>query len=210
MWSDTRQLSSFSGITLKGVGNVEIIQSDEHKIMISSNQDIITNIKTEIINNDLNISVIDKLPVWLVSFPKIEMKVYVNHLQRVKVSGVGKLRCLETLKTDTISVLNNGVGGVFLQLEAEEVNTHLKGVGEIELRGQTNKHHVEISGTGKINAYGLKANNVKINATGVGECIVYAIEKIDYRAGGISRIKYRGNPELNGQLSALGGIQKIS
>lgn len=210
MWSETRQLSGFSGIALKGVGNVEIIPSDEYKIVIHSNQDIITNIKTEIINEDLNISVIDKLPVWLVSFPKIEMKVYVKHLERLKVSGVGKLRCSEVFKTGKISVLNHGVGGVFVRLEAEEVNTHLKGVGEIELRGRADTHNVEISGTGKINAYNFKAKKVKINATGVGECVVYAVEKIEYKAGGIGRIKYRGNPELQGQLSALGGIQKIN
>jgi len=209
MYTENRDFPGFTGIVLKGTGNVEIIQSEEHKVMINSNQDITGKIKTEIINSQMVISMVDTLPVWLVSFPKIDIRVYIREILNVKVSGVGKLRSGHPIKAGRIEVYNNGVGGIMLQLEAEEVVTCLKGVGEIELAGKSVRHSVEISGTGKVNAYNLEAENVDVVATGVGECIVFATTKLTYRAGGIGSIKYRGNPELSGQQSGLGSIRGI-
>ena len=209
MFNETRKFPHFTGILLKGIGNVEIIPSDEHKIIMGSNQDVLKNIKTEILNDILKISVADTLPVWLVSFPKLEMQVYIKDLRYLKVSGIGKLRTEHSLIANEIYIENNGVGGIFLNITAEKTKTRLKGVGEIVLNGKTSLHDVEISGTGKINAYNYEADEVKIYATGVGECIVSAKNKLEYRAGGIGRIKYRGNPELNGTQSGLGIVQKI-
>lgn len=209
MFSEVREFQEFTAVLLNGVGNVIITKGNEHKVEINSNQDVVSKIKTEVINKELVISMVDTLPVWLISFPKLDIKVTLSDVKSLRVTGVGKLRCEETLETDSIVVFNSGVGGIHLKLSANDVKTYLAGVGEIELSGTTSIHQVEISGTGKINAYSLKAEDVTIKATGIGECVIYATNNLEVNAGGISRVKYRGHPKVKSSRSGLGNVEAI-
>ncbi len=90
-----------------------------------------------------------------------------------------------------------------------EIKTYLKGVGEIELTGKTERHDVEISGTGKVDAYNLESVKAYITAKGIGECVVNITEDLFVDMSGIGRVKYRGNPEVHAKKTGLGSIERV-
>ncbi|MFO8128434.1 MAG: head GIN domain-containing protein [Bacteroidales bacterium] len=210
MYSEKRALPAFHSIILKGIGNVYIQQGDKHSVEIASNQDIYGKIRTKVQNGELIISFRDPFPVWLISMPRLDITVTAGDIMMCKVKGAGKMVSREMLKGKNIQVINTGVGSMFLEVEARALTTILKGVGEIEIRGRAEQHHVEVSGTGKINAYDLEARDVTVDSRGVGECIVHATGTLDVNSSGIGRVKYRGSPILNSRQSGLGRIEKIS
>ncbi len=209
MFQEKRTLTEFTGILLKGIANVFIHQGEEHSVRIESNQDVAGRIKTEIKNQELEISFYDSIPVWLISFPRLDVHVTVKDLISCRMAGVGRMTCTETLKVNEIQLTNSGVGGMSMKLEAQNIITTLKGVGEIELAGKTVRHDVEISGTGKVNALMLESAEVHVRSKGVGECLVHATGKLDIDASGIGKVKYRGNPEVSSKQSGLGSIERI-
>lgn len=209
MFIEKRILPRFKSILLKGIGNVVVNKGNENSIKLNSDRDILTKIKTKVINDELIISLTPTFPFWLASFPRIDMHVVMEEILALRVSGVGRIRTDTELSSDNLIVFNNGVGGMQLKLNCKEVKTYLKGVGEIELSGQTDNHEVEITGTGKVNAYNLESKTAKVNAKGVGECVVSASEELFVEMSGVGRVRYRGNPEVHRNQTGLGSIEPV-
>jgi len=209
MYTEQRNLPEFNSILLKALGNVVVSRGGEQSVTVTSNRDIVASILTEVNNGELVISIKETFPLWLLSFPNIEIRVVMKDIRRLKVAGVGKLRSEQPLEADTLEVLNTGVGGIHLQVKANKLVTKLKGVGEIELEGETTEHEVEISGTGKVNAYRLVSKNAVVSSSGIGECLVHVTEKLSVDSSGIGKVKYRGAPVVQSKQSGMGSIESI-
>ncbi|MBU2649906.1 MAG: DUF2807 domain-containing protein [Bacteroidetes bacterium] len=209
MFQEKKQLPEFHGIFLRGIGNVFVHQGDEHSIRVESNQDLSGRIRAEVRNDELEISFYDTIPVWLISFPRLDIHITLKQLNSIRMAGVGRMSTPQMIKADTIHLVNSGVGGLMVDVEAETVITTLKGVGEIQVRGKSVKHDVEISGTGKVDAGQLEAENVRVQSRGVGECTVNAKVKLEIEASGIGKVRYRGNPEVTSRQTGLGSIERI-
>ncbi len=210
MFSEKRKLPKFKSILLKGVGNVVVTKGNENSISLNSDKNILSKLRTKVINDELIISLTPSFPFWLASFPRIDMHVVMEEVLALRVSGVGRIRTDTELTAKSLIVFNNGVGGMQLKLNCTEVKTYLKGVGEIELTGKTESHEVEITGTGKVNAYNLESKMAKVKAKGVGECVVFASQELFVEMSGVGRVRYRGNPEVHRNQTGLGSIEQVS
>ncbi|MCF8234839.1 MAG: DUF2807 domain-containing protein [Bacteroidales bacterium] len=209
MFTEERKTEEFNAIHLKGIGNLILKQADHCSLKLSSDKDVLSNIRTRVRKGELIISMGSGIPLWLANFPKIEIEVGMKDIVSIKVGGVGRISGQGEIRAGDIMIYNKGVGGILLSLQANEVKTFLKGVGEIELFGKTRLHDAEITGTGKINAKDLEAEYVNVLANGVGECLVHATKELKVNAGGIGRVRYRGNPKVERQQSGLGSIEPI-
>lgn len=209
MFTENRELPVFNKVWLKGIGNVIVQKSDVQEVRITSNQNIISRIKTKVVNGELIISVKDAIPFWMAGLPKLDIYLSMEDINRLRISGVGRIRSEEKIIEDEIELINSGVGGLYLHIESDHIRTELKGVGEIELSGKTKTHDVHISGTGKVGAYNLESESTDIVTSGVGECVVWATSKLHVTSSGIEKIRYRGNPKVTGSQTGLGGIEAI-
>lgn len=83
------------------------------------------------------------------------------------------------------------------RLSCTEVNANLMtGNGHIILSGETQTAKLKMVGTGLIQADRLKANRVKCSIMGSGSIGCWAVEKLDVRGIGSTKIYYKGDPEL--------------
>ncbi|MDZ7742595.1 MAG: head GIN domain-containing protein [Bacteroidota bacterium] len=209
MYTDIRDLPDFNRLWLKSIGNVILLKGESQEVKITSDQDVVGKIKTEVRDGELIIGIKDSIPLWFAGLPRLDIYISLKEIKSIRLTGVGRIRSEQDIHEEEISISNSGVGGIYLFLEATRTHTELSGVGEIELSGKTDVHNIKISGTGKIDALNFEAREVDIKNSGVGECVIGVREKLHVKSSGIGRIRYKGDPQVYASQTGLGGIERI-
>jgi hypothetical protein len=191
----TYNLKPFEEITMRCVGNMEVIQSDTKNgvVELTAPDNYIELFKFESDNGTLDIdfsrngvNIHDK---------NVMIKVYTTDLIAFKNSGAANVS-IGSLDTDKLYLKNTGVGHFTIhKLIANEVEVSCSGVGDINISGQTDDASLTCSGVGNILAEDLKALNVKALVSGIGNITCHASEKIEGKVSGVGSLKYAGHPK---------------
>lgn len=124
--------------------------------------------------------------------------VYSPYLTHISNEGKSTLEAYLSITTPTLSINLIGNGTIVCEgISAPEVNASLTtGNGTIVLRGNTDWANYKLMGTGLIQADGLEAKNVKCSALGTGSIGCWAVDNLDIRGMGTTKIYYLGNPTI--------------
>jgi hypothetical protein len=161
--SQERQVSDFFGVILEGVGNVNIYNAENYKVVVTTDSNIQDIIITKVNGNNLYIDGKTKK-----SFDptKLIIDVYMPELRNINLNGVGDIKIISG-KTIDFRMDLSGVGNINAQnYEAENVVVTLSGTGDIKTWA-TKSITGNISGVGNVLYKGNPAIN-NINRSGIG------------------------------------------
>lgn len=202
--TETREVSNFDGVAMSFVGDVEIVQGDEEKLVIIGDDNIVPLIKTEVQNGLLEI----RTGPGIVAQPAVPLRytLYVKELANVTLSGLANLHTAD-LRTERLTVVMSGAGNISVDaLQADEVSVMLSGLGNATLGGEANRQRVDVSGAGSYTAGNLASAIADISLTGLGNATVRASEVLRINISGAGSVEYYGNPEVSKAVSGLGTI----
>ena len=169
--SENRELTNFSSINLIGGIDVNIKFSDKYNCTVVSDENLIPYIKTEVVNNNLQISINKNYS----SIEGIEVNVNAPEYDKVSISGSGDINILD-FKNNNLSLNISGSGNI-------------TGNGEVETLV------VKINGSGNLMSKEIKSKFATITINGSGDAEVFASDSISAKINGSGNIKYFGNPE---------------
>jgi len=103
----------------------------------------------------------------------------------------------------------NGAGDIEIAgFDGKRLAFNLRGAGDIDISGEVDDLEVMVAGAGDVDTKDLKAKNVEVKISGVGDAKVYASESIDARISGVGDITYYGSPsDRNTRVSGMGDIR---
>lgn len=124
--------------------------------------------------------------------------VYAPYLTAITNEGDAVIEAELSVTTPTLSVNMIGNGKIVCEgITSPEVSAALTtGHGTIVLRGECEEASFKLTGTGLIQADGLRAEEVKCTAVGTGSIGCWAVNRLDVRGMGSTKIYYVGNPEI--------------
>jgi hypothetical protein len=169
--TETRDLSGFEEIETGGAVNVEVSISNEFKVTVEADDNLIEYIKTETSGNTLKIYSEKRISPKT----KINVKVSMPEINSLDVSGASTA-VVSNVKTDSI------------KLEAS-------GASKIKIDGEAKTLESDASGASGINAEGLKVETADIEASGASNVTVWANDDLKADASGASSIYYTGDPK---------------
>lgn len=184
------KLKPFKKIQMKGVGNVELIQSEEKSglVELTAPDNYIEFYEFESDGKRLNISFVKKLVN--IHTQGVKIRVYTCDLIQLENSGAANIN-MDSLDTDIIEITNSGVGHITIGGVADNVQLINSGVGSID-------------------ASKLKALNVKASVSGVGSIDCYASESIKGSVSGVGSLNYNGHPKhKDTHRSGVGSIKEL-
>jgi hypothetical protein len=142
-----------------------------------------------------------------------QLTVYTNssHLNKVEVTGSGKVYLKESVQSDDMNILVTGSGEVISDdLSCKKIRLAVTGSGNIELTGSGDEASCSITGSGDVDLSGYPVRDVNCKVSGSGDVTVYAKEKLTVEVAGSGSIKYKGNPsEINRRINGSGSIKQI-
>lgn len=126
------------------------------------------------------------------------IRVYSDFLTSVENSSDSVVRIEASTPVPKFSAKLIGNGTILADgINATDVRaTIVTGNGTISLEGATRKAQLKMIGTGIIQADRLKADDVRCSVVGNGQIGCWAIEKLDVRGLGSSKIYYKGKPSI--------------
>ena len=86
-------------------------------------------------------------------------------------------------------------------------NLEMTGVGDFLISGPDQGDlTITLTGVGNIDSYDLKADTCSIMLTGVGNCKVFVRNLLSGALSGVGNVYYKGNPEINLNVTGVGHI----
>ncbi len=202
--SETREVGSFSGVSLSGVGDMTVSLGDKPSLEIRAPENMLNVLETEVEDDTLKVSV--KRTLRLPRRSSVGYRVVTPNLERLTVSGAGDVRA-EKVAGDDVTLSSSGAGSLYAEdVQADELEADLSGAGDMQLSGAVTEQKVTVSGTGSYEACALLSENTGVDVSGAGDAFVQATDTLDASVSGASDVRYRGEPEVFTDISGVGTV----
>ena len=184
--SESRDVSGFDEVELRGVGNLSIRQTGSESLTVEAEEDVLPKIRTEVVGDRL---IIGPEPNTAIQTTEpINYELTVEDLNALEVSGAGNIDA-EGIGTDELAVT-------------------ISGSGAVKASGEADSQEVDISGSGDYRAGDLRSEETKIDVGGSGSAIVNASDALDAKVSGAGSVEYIGDPTVEQDLSGAGEVSR--
>lgn len=202
-----REMDDFYGINLGGIGDATLISSPEFKVEVRTHVNLMDDVITTLEGGILNIDLIGNHK----SIDILEYRIYTPYVNYIKLDNVGNIYCQDGFSTQSIKIIQDGVGNIRLQnISADEIDVTLDDVGDIYLSGTAGKEFVVLDGVGNYDAFDLNADTVDVFHDGVGDVKVSVNDYLKVVAQGVGKVYYKGDPVVDANVSGVGGLIKVN
>jgi hypothetical protein len=203
--TESRDVGSFSQVSLSGVGEVHLHQGPYKPIEITAEQNILDIMETEVRGDRLHIGT--KKGYYIGRTKKLEIHVWSQEYTSAHSSGAGDIRTADRISGDDFDISLSGAGSFSGDLEVKELRTDISGAGNATLSGSAQKHEFYISGAGSVSAYDLRTESSLANISGAGDAKLHCESELEARVSGAGSIRYRGNPSVEKHVSGAATIK---
>lgn len=197
--SQSRSVGDFQAIQASGAIDVVLRQGSQTSVKVEAESDVLSSIKTEVKGNKLVIYRDNSnSSLWSRLTDSDKVKVYVTcpRLNSVEVSGASEIKSTTPFHADDFTVRASGASEVTLTLDVRNLNASASGASDLRLAGRAEQQQVHISGSSDYQAYDLKSQNAKVEASGASDAYVAVANELSSRSSGASDIHYKGNPRV--------------
>lgn len=139
----------------------------------------------------------------------VKVKVYCKSLSSITQSGVGDVKTRNTLSAENLTITNEGVGDMNLEIDTKMLTVKNTGVGDVKLKGNTLSSVINNEGTGDVEAKNLNNKVAEVVNSGVGDVDVFATDSLDLNNSGVGDINYKGAAHVSSIISeGVGKVEK--
>ncbi len=204
-----RTVANFNKVELNGIGNLIVTQGETESLKISAEDNIISQIKTEVVGDVLKISY-ESNWAWFSLRPSKNINFYVTakDINGINISGAGEIKS-DYINTQDLRIDIRGAGKADLVVSTTKTVINISGAGQAVVSGNSQVLEGKISGAGKIDASNLIVSSADIETSGAGQATVNATDNLKVRISGAGKIWYVGDPNIDEVISGVGSIEKL-
>ena len=187
MITNKLDLTGFDQIEISGVYDLDVVVGPEFSVELTAPQYEMDRVEASVKNGVLNLDMRDKKrggkKRWHNKRDGVDAVITLPMLRGIDVSGV--------------------VDGVIKDVNTDEFEIDISGVGDIEIDGECGVLEATLSGVGDLEAERLECNKVIVRVSGVGDAEVYARDEVEARVSGMGDIDVYGAPEKVSEDSGM-------
>ena len=208
---DHRSVAGFSKLNFKAVGKVNLVQNDSEGLTIEAKPEILSRIRTEVINGILIITCTADWLDWLgapfYTPDDIIFNINMRRVEEISFSGIGKFNSPKII-SESLRLALSGPGSVTItEVLVRKLTVELSGVGSIQISGKTVNQSVHLSGAGSYKGENLESLNTAIHLSGVGNASLWVNETLDANISGAGVVEYKGIPQVTKRISGIGMLK---
>ena len=207
---ESRQTATFDGLNLKIPAELYFIQDPVFKVELQAQENILDEIETSVINNELQIRFRHDI-TRVRSNEGITILVNGPDVRSFTVDGSGYLEVTDLITPANLGLHVNGSGNLKVNnVTTTEVNADIDGSGILTVTsGNANTNNLRISGSGLINASGLMVKDARASIRGSGNIQLFATQTLDASISGSGSILFKGSPAVTTHISGSGTVTHL-
>lgn len=183
-------VSAFNALKASGVYELKLTQGSQEGVTIEADenlQDLFT-----VKNNGQQLVIEMKKANNLKSKNGMRVHVTFKSLKELNLNTVGEVVSSNALTFDDLTLSNNSVGEVDLNLTARKLHLKNKSVGEMKLSGKADEAVFVNNSVGSLDASNLVVQTMDIDNSGIGEAEVNAVKDLKVKDSFLGKVKNKG------------------
>jgi|AntDeeMinimDraft_4_1070355.scaffolds.fasta_scaffold02235_2 hypothetical protein len=197
---------TFDKVSTGSAWDVELIKSDETRLMVRTNENIIPLFEYKINGGELSIS-----SKGNIRNPDVmDVELYYKSLSEIHASSASDVTSKEVFEQRDITISSSSAADIILRLKTKNCNVSASSASDIELSGTSINFNANASSSADIDAENLKTKNSTVKASSAASIDVYATESLTAKTSSSGSIDYSGNPKTTDfdQSTSGGDIEK--
>ena len=185
-----RDLGPFQSVSFSDAGDIEIAAGKAQSVTLDSEDQDLSEIKTEVRDNTLYIT--RETHWWMFSFGGHEhyrVRIELPHLAALIMSSAARIR---------VSGLDGG-----------DVTFTLTGANKLTAEGHVDTLTLTMTGANKADFPNLTLDTAVIATVGAGEVRVDPIKDLTVTVVGAGHVSYRGSPHISKTIVGGGDLEKL-
>ena len=172
--------------------DVYIIQDDKTEITVEADENIINLIRTDIVNNTLNIHLKERVG-WAKSK---KITVSLPNITRLETSSGADIETINTIKTDRLELHSSSGSDLVVSVDADEVDSHTSSGANIRISGTAGIIYADASSGSDIKAGELTTKKAVAKASSGAEVTVHATEEVEANSSSGGDVNYSGTASV--------------
>ncbi len=201
---ETRNLSSFSEISVSEAIKVELVKGNSEKAEVEVTGTDAENVLTEVSGDRLKVHMASGNWRNVNAFVRVTYK----DLEEIDVSSAGSITTETAISGDRMEIDVSSAGKADLIFNVGQMELDVSSAGNFNAEGSVDEIEVDVSSAGSVSAYDLKCKNADLSASSAGSIKITVTDQIDARASSGGSIRYKGNPDKERVSSSAGGSVK--
>jgi hypothetical protein len=202
--SESRQVPEFRELRLEGRGKVLLSKGSRSSIEVTTDDNILPSIETEVTNGKLIISHKEGMNLKPTT---LNFTIIVKDLAGISIAGSGDIIGNEVFNSARLYTDIAGSGDIAIKVSADRLESSISGSGSISLSGSTKSHDARITGSGDIDAFELQTTDSSVVITGSGNCKIRVSDKLQAKITGSGDVLYKGHPRISQSITGSGKIK---
>lgn len=206
--TETRQLTDFNSIYLYNNIDVTMIKSDEFKIEITTGDNLISNIISDVVDNTLYVRNENTLN-WIRSYDyPLTARIYFrDSISRIIYESVGKLESEGYISNDTLRsfqlTLMDGSGDINLNVNTKYLNLFVRDdcTNNIRIKGSSNNAYINHRGFGPLHTEDMKIRKMQVHSYSYNNIYINCSDTLNANIHESGNIYYKGHPEISLKIS---------
>lgn len=210
--SDERRVGGITRVEIDGPGTLVVRQGGDEGLTITTDDNILEMIETEVDGGELAISY-DRSGFLTLSrirpSDEILFELTAPALVEIEVNGTADV-VIDGFQADRLAIEVNGSGDLVLAgLDLAELAVAIDGSSTFEAAGTVERQTIEIDSSGSYRAEFLASRETVIVIDGSGDATVNVRETLDVEIDGQGTVEYIGNPTVTQDVSGDGEVRQI-
>lgn len=206
----TRQLNfgSFKKLEVSGDFDVKLIPSNQHRVVVTADENILPLIKIDEDGQTLRIRYKNNTSIRTKG--DVKVVVYMETLKDIELAGSGKVVTAgRFMNDDRMDFTIAGSGNLDLEVQSPEMEVSIGGSGTAALSGKTRNLEVSIGGSGDYKGEQMMSENTTVSIGGSGTAKVHASIKLEANIAGSGDVYYTGNPQVSKAVAGSGRVEPL-
>ncbi|MES2764621.1 MAG: DUF2807 domain-containing protein [Bacteroidota bacterium] len=190
-------VSSFMRLHLSVRGDVVLKQSDDEKVVIEADDNLLNLNIFEVVNSGRTLYVTYSNKLRLPVFTKLKITVYLRQIDTLYNASQGDLATDGAIVlSESLDVNIQSQGNTVLNLKAPSIDLSTSSQGNVEVSGECAEANLKTQSQGNLNCRNLKAQDVKLRNMSQGNAEIYSENSVSIRHMGQGYVHYYGPGKL--------------
>ena len=199
-------------VEIDGPGRLVVVQGEAAQLTITTDDNILEAIETEIDGDVLAISY-DRSGFTTLSrirpSEEILFGLTVPTLAAIEVNGTADVE-IDGFQAPRLAIEVDGLGdATLMDLRVDELDISLNGASTFDVAGTVQRQTIAIDGTGNYRAANLASREAVVDIDGDGDATVRVSETLDVEIDGRGTVEYIGSPTVTQDVSGDGEVRQV-
>ena len=203
--SEERSVSGFNAVTISSGMNLYLNQGDTEYCKVEAEDNIISQIVTEVKNGTLVIEYKNFLGGINTRKP-VNVYITAKNLNEVSASSGSEVKS-EVINSDALKIsMGSGSIGEFI-VKVQDLVVALSSGSQIMISGETQSQDVDLSSGVTYNAEDLASNDAKIDVSSGAQASISVSDTLDVNISSGGSVEYSGSPQVTSNISSGGSLK---